>query len=852
MSEVSHASLLPIWRTAREAGVTYILTPGLDYVGGVELGTLDTRYASGAALEGIGEGMARVVANAEDGTVLQFIYRAEVGAPEAELEEYERLCSAATAPVQRAYIKDRIGWLRARPLRRTRLFVFFSQDGSKLPKVRGALGSPLVYVLPRRYTQADHQASVKALGALRDRLVERLRGAGFMSRELTLDDIWTLHYQLLNPSRAKEGIPPRRVAYDDLHSEAVLRRQGDWLREYSEAELLVQEDLEDSQDNYFKQSGLYRRVHTLKVLPEGRTEHDDGGLILREMQEGALPLAYTLSATVAVRHQGLAKYRLNAQHRTSEQLRMVFARWSQRSVSQEAGDAAAQGGIKALFEEMQERSLKLTALSVSILLEAPSLELLNRRSEVVRRAVQKARNAEIQDETITQLPAFLSMLPSAGSYQLRKRGVTSANAADLLPLSAAWRGTRAAASVFQTPEGDVFRFDPCDEELIPARHGVVVATTGSGKSFTMGMFALDFLATGVETVLIDNGWSWKPLTDVMGGIHVPISLSTSVAPFQSYRDMLGEKGALDSMEIDNLMRFLEVCVQDATRGPFDNIEKSVLSKAVTWCYERQFKQRPDARPLIGDFDAALGAMEWTHPDDKRIAEDLRRRLEIFVSGTYATFLNTPSKLDFNAPFLTFEMSQLGDNPSVRAIAMATALEAISVRAKRRRRKTIVAIDEMHKYLRSDPATAAYFEYAWRTMRKYDVGMWAITQDLESFLQNEAAGGAILRNSPLRIFLKHGSDHHTVINHFRFPSRMAEAFRGLTMRAGHHSDIMVQFGEATQVVRLQVTPLAYWMLTTNPQDKALLQRARDKNPQLDQLTLLTEMAARYPHGLVGAQ
>jgi hypothetical protein len=96
----------------------------------------------------------------------------------------------------------------------------------------------------------------------------------------------------------------------------------------------------------------------------------------------------------------------------------------------------------------------------------------------------------------------------------------------------------------------------------------------------------------------------------------------------------------------------------------------------------------------------------------------------------------------------------------------------------------------------------------------------------------------------------GGKHRPVVDHFRFPPRTAHAFEQLAMRPGHYSDVLLQYGPRTTVLRLQVTPLAYWLLTTDKQDKALLDRAREKNPRLDQLTLLTELAARYPHGAVG--
>src|SRR3954469_20177808 len=39
--ELPLAEVVPIWRTVREGGVTALITPALDYVSGLELGTKD-------------------------------------------------------------------------------------------------------------------------------------------------------------------------------------------------------------------------------------------------------------------------------------------------------------------------------------------------------------------------------------------------------------------------------------------------------------------------------------------------------------------------------------------------------------------------------------------------------------------------------------------------------------------------------------------------------------------------------------------------------------------------------------------------------------------------------------------
>src|SRR5205823_7929606 len=159
-----------------------------------------------------------------------------------------------------------------------------------------------------------------------------------------------------------------------------------------------------------------------------------------------------------------------------------------------------------------------------------------------------------------QVPAFLSMLPGSGAYQLRKKGCTSRNAGDFLPVFAPWRGCSRASTVLLTPAGDVFKFDLFDKMLGNAFHGLVAADTGSGKSVSLGALTLDALASGLDAILVDNGGSWKPLTELMGGVFLPVSLRTSICPFPSYEAIVDERGEIDSREIEQVVHFLDLCV----------------------------------------------------------------------------------------------------------------------------------------------------------------------------------------------------------------------------------------------------------------------------------------------------
>jgi hypothetical protein len=849
--ESALAALLPLWRTLREGGVSAIVTPALDYVGGFELGSLDVRYAGEDQIASIGEGLRSLVGSLDDDTTLHFLYQVRRGA-EDEVREYEASCAGAEGAALRAYVAGRAAWLREKRLRRTRVFLFFGGPGGlRLGLARGLLGGRLLFASLAKLTQAEHERRLARLAQLRDRIATRLGAAGIPARELDLEDMWRVHYDLLNPARSRQGLPPPRVRLrDTLWAEETLKREGRWLAEYSEGEQLAHEDLEEGR-GLFRQGDAYRRVCTLKVLPEGGTSYFSLEPLLG-LATAAGPLPYTLAVTVHVRAQRPARWLLNNQHALVQSLRQVMPFLERHTVEQEEADRSKREAIRGLFEELSSMSSKIASLSISLLLEAGSLDELDAATEAARSAFSGAGNSELLAEDVTQVPAFLSMLPGSSRYQLRRKGCTSRNAADFLPVYAPWRGTARAASLLLTPTGDAFRFDLFDKSSgVNAHHGIVVADTGSGKSVTLGALTLDARAAGIEAILIDNGRSWAPLTELLGGVHISVDLSTSISPFLTYAELAGPDGTISNEEIEHAVQFLEVCVADRTRPPFDNVEREVVSRAVRWLYETRFRPRPDEPVLIGHISEALAGHPWTHPNDRAIAEELVRRLGIYCTGLYAELLNHPSKLRFDAPLLTFDLARVSESAGTRAVAMATIIQAITNRAMARRTRTLVEVDEGHEYLGQDDATERFLGGCYRKMRKYDTAMWMISQNLADFLGSRVGREAIVGNSTIRIFLRHlAGKHQAVIEHFGLSPRAAAAFAGLEMKPGWYSDFLLMYGARTAVVRLALHPLAYWLLTTDKEDQDFLARAAARNPRLDRLTLLRELAARYPHGVVG--
>ena len=855
MAEQSLAELVPLWRTVREQGVTALVTPALDFVGGLELGTTDVRFTADDTAASLGEGIRTLVSGLDDDCTLLFLYRVHDDCAE-DVRDYQAVTAATTTPQLQEYVASRARWLTEQKLRRTRLFVFFSapqRGGTSLG--RGQLGLKLLFKsTAEKLAREEFDARLKEVAKLRDRLGQAfLQRAGVTSRELSPEDIWRLHYELLNPTRAHTQHGKRDVVVrDDLWSDETIRAEGEHLREYTEAEQLCFENVEDHR-GYFRHGESLRRVVTLKVLPEGGTPYFAAApflsLGLTDSSGERRPFSYTVAVAAQVQNQGVARWKLSMQHGLVDALRNALPFLQSRNVAQESADKAKQSSIEKLFEEeLTQMSSKLVNLSVSVLLEAATADELDAQTEAAKSAFGSIGNSELLDEDVTQVPAFLSMLPGSGPYQLRRKGCTSRNAADFLPLYAAWRGTSRCAGLLSTPEGDAFRLDLFDKKLATAHHGLVVADTGSGKSFSLGLLTLDALASGIDAILIDNGNSWKPLTEVMGGTHIPVDLKTSISPFAEYAQMVSQDGEIGADEVEEIVNFIAVCSSADGSPGFDLLQRDVVSRAVRRLYETELRHRPDERPLMGDFQRSLQKYEGA-ADDQLIAKTIARRLAIYCDGEYAEFLNRPSKLRFDARLLTFDLQNVSKTPATKKIAIATIMQAIGDRAARRRNRTLVEADEAHEHL-ADDVGAKFFEGCYRKMRKYDVAMWMISQRFTDFV-NSKSGEAIIGNSKIRIFLRHDGGHEPVVDYFRLAPRAASAFRNLSMRPGRYSDFFLMYGQMQTTVRLAPHPLAYWLLTTDPEDRHRIERAVEKNPTMDRLSILSGLAARWPYGAMRA-
>ena len=119
MAEPPLAELVPVWRTVRDQGVTAVITPALDFVGGLELGTTDVRFIAEDTAAAVGEGVRSLVSGLDDDCTLLFLYRVQDECDD-DIRDYQTTAAATSNSQLQEYVASRARWLLQQKLRRVR------------------------------------------------------------------------------------------------------------------------------------------------------------------------------------------------------------------------------------------------------------------------------------------------------------------------------------------------------------------------------------------------------------------------------------------------------------------------------------------------------------------------------------------------------------------------------------------------------------------------------------------------------------------------------------------------------------------------------------------------------------
>ncbi len=347
-------------------------------------------------------------------------------------------------------------------------------------------------------------------------------------------------------------------------------------------------------------------------------------------------------------------------------------------------------------------------------------------------------------------------------------------------------------------------------------NGVIMATSGAGKSYLAKLFIARQLLNGTKVMVIDPQSEYVKLAETYGGQVVTISRTseTIINPL----DLMGHDYAEKRLALMDLIPAMLGTEETS------EIQKSVIDKALTIIYTKKGitndpKTWNNQAPIISDLvDELKNMSKHVTAIERPTYNSLINRLSLYVDGAFS-FLNKQTNIDFDKSFVVFN---IGDMPKqVKPVVMFLILDYVYMKMKKDKERKLLIIDEAWSLLARAEDSSYIFEIV-KTCRKFNLGLLLITQDVADLL-NSQAGNAVLANSSYTLLLR---QKPAVIDKAGFTFHLSSGERNKLLTAGVGEGIIIMENEHSEI-KIIASKQEHDLITTNP-DELLVLEKKDNN------------------------
>lgn len=432
------------------------------------------------------------------------------------------------------------------------------------------------------------------------------------------------------------------------------------------------------------------------------------------------------------------------------------------------------------------------------------------------------------------LGIFSQLMPFSASPDLsplleRYRRLPTRNVAALAPLMGAWRGTGTPLITAFGRDGQLMSISPFDAS--GGYNVVVIASTGSGKSFLMNEMTINARACGVRVITFDVGDSYKNLSEVLGGSFIDLDRDHPICvnPFPLVRDILEDADMLVGL----------ISVMAAPQGGLDDFQVAAVKERLV----RLFGEL--GRGLTIDHIA-----EDMRSDPERRIADVGSQLFSFTSkGDFGRFFNGPNTANLDNPYVVIELKNLKSVPHLQRVVlmmmMYQANQAVFDGDVAERKMIIV--DEAWELLASDQC-AWFMTTMYRRGRKSNASIVTITQSAADYSKG-AGAGAMVENSSNKYLLRQRPEGIAAAKSSKSLELGEYGFsmlQTLTTEPGAFAEILFQTDYGMGVGKLIVSQWQQLLFSTSPADKAAIARRRALGMGVDE-AIRDVLAERHGSG-----
>lgn len=563
----------------------------------------------------------------------------------------------------------------------------------------------------------------------------------------------------------------------------------------------------------------YLKTLTLKTLPEAES------IIGMVRPLLSLPFAYEVLQTIKISDQKKEVEKLHMQRRITHS----FASGSGKMTDLESESKL--GHIEELIRELLEGSEKIVASSLTISLRSRDLTQLQERSDEVLKAFRSVNQSEGISETLGNMDGFLASLPGM-CIPFRVKKMKSSNASHLMPLYRSWSGNPRPVCLLPNRDGELVGLDPFAGNL-PNWNGLIFGGSGAGKSFTILHLMLMFYGQRPrpKIVWIDNGASSQRFLEVLDGEFVDLNIKSSIRinPF----DLEPGTDKPTPSKIKLILAVLESILKESGNAGLLKRSKALLEECIFKIYE----EKKNEVPTLSDLRAML--LKHPNPELKAYADTL---FSWTGETAYGRMLDGPTNISLAKDLITVETKGLDDYPDLQNVFLLLFTDYIKSEASRdKSRPYLLILDEAWKLFQT-PSGLQFAIEAYRTFRKFFGGIWCISQNYKDYLFNQEIKNAIFPNTTSLFVLKQRAiDWKDFAETLQLNDAEVEAIKSLEVKKGEFSELFFMQDTGRSILRVLPDPLGYYICTSDPVDKTVIEEEEKRNPNISKLEILKILA-----------
>ncbi|MBL7670335.1 MAG: TraC family protein [Bdellovibrionaceae bacterium] len=810
--EAALCEQLPFWEFEQDPIPHAILSDG-SLSTGTELLPLDIECFDESRINQLTFGLRAFANSLPEGATAQFLVKVESDVEEV-LREHCGLVSTEIEFLRQLDQKRSerlLDQVHSETIFRPRLFFFLRTSGAEKPK-------SFSFSQTKKFSaefEKNYDDQLQTLGQALEGASGILSSLGFTVSRCDREDLIQLLYSYFNPKRSgeitKPKVSPRPVDLDDISPRS---------------QIIFGDLILDREDFVLDQ--LRTRVLSLKTLPEITF----GGMMSSFL---ALPFKYELIFSFRIQDQAKEMKALESKRRMAHSL--------SSTASNRVSDLESESRLSQttdLIRELIETGQRIyQAETILILREAATPEgekKLNLRTKEVLSRFKTLSGSEGIQETVGAWKIFRSDLPLAPVNLVRAKAMKTNNLVDFLPLYGAATGDEKPVCLTKTRLGTLYSYDPYSSRL--SNYNILTTgSSGSGKSFANNFLMLQQIARGSRLYVIDIGGSYKKMTEVLGGQYFEINLSGKyvINPFELSDPSVPPSGD----RLKGFVSIIEQMVVDQGEklSRFDRVQ---LEAALTTVFERARSEGTPRSPYLTDL--AKHCLNDTEESLRRIG----KLLFPWVGKTpYGKLLDGNGKIAVDKSVVAFDLKGLSQYPDLQSVMILILTNFIleQVETDRTAPKRVL-LDEAWELLKS-PAASSFMEYAARTFRKTGSGITFITQGVEEIIAS-GMGPAILNNTATKLVMLQKGDTNVLKEALKLNSQELRLIQSLEQRKGQFSEGFLMEGESRQVIRIEPSPLEYWISTSDARDNQFLNQLRNEGHSLE--SALIKAAELAPFGV----